>query len=58
MKRLPTLFATAPPTVVSGGARASNAQGFYGTNSGWQGDVRDDMVQIVTKEAKAANVGL
>ena len=59
MKRLPTLFATAAATILlSVAAHAQVTLKASHQFPGGKGDVRDDMVQIVAKEAKAANVGL
>ncbi|MGC1842257.1 MAG: ABC transporter substrate-binding protein, partial [Pseudolabrys sp.] len=59
MKRLPTLFATAAVSILlSVAAHAQVTLKASHQFPGGKGDVRDDMVQIVAKEAKAANVGL
>ena len=59
MKRLPTLFATAAAAILlSVAAHAQVTLKASHQFPGGKGDARDEMVQIIAKEAKAANVGL
>ena len=59
MRKISTLFATAAATILlSAVAHAQVTLKASHQFPGGKGDVRDDMVQIVAKEAKAANVGL
>jgi TRAP-type transport system periplasmic protein len=59
MKRLATLVAAAAAGIVlSTSVEAQVTLKASHQFPGGQGDVRDDMVQIIAKEAKAANVGL
>ena len=59
MRKISTLFATAAATILlSAAAHAQVTLKASHQFPGGKGDVRDDMVQIVAKEAKAANVGL
>ena len=59
MKRLSTLLATAAAAILlSASAQAQMTMKASHQFPGGKGDVRDDMVQMIAKEAKAANVGL
>ena len=59
MRKVSTLFATAAAVIVlSASAQAQMTMKASHQFPGGKGDVRDDMVQMIAKEAKAANVGL
>src|SRR5512140_962305 len=59
MKTLSTILATAAAVIVlSASAQAQVTLKASHQFPGGKGDVRDDMVQILAKEAKGANVGL
>jgi TRAP-type transport system periplasmic protein len=59
MKRVSTFFATAAAIVVlSASAHAQVTLKASHQFPGGKGDARDEMVQIIAREAKAANVGL
>src|SRR5512140_805534 len=59
MKTLSTILATAAAVIVlSASAQAQVTMKASHQFPGGKGDVRDDMVQMIAKEAKAANVGL
>jgi TRAP-type transport system periplasmic protein len=59
MRKISTLFATAAAALLlSASAHAQVTLKASHQFPGGKGDVRDDMVQMVAKEAKAANVGL
>ena len=59
MRRFSTLFATAAAVVlISASAQAQVILKASHQFPGGKGDPRDEMVQIIAKEAKAANVGL
>src|SRR4029079_12051633 len=59
MKRFSTLLATAAAAMlISVSAQAQMTLRASHQFPGGKGDVRDDMVQMIAKDAKAANVGL
>jgi len=60
MKKLSTIFvgAAAATILLSASAQAQVTMKASHQFPGGKGDVRDDMVQMIAKEAKAANVGL
>src|SRR5580698_1934704 len=59
MKKISTILATAAAVVVlSASAQAQVTLKASHQFPGGKGDVRDDMVQMIAKESKAANVGL
>jgi len=59
MRKISTFFATAAAVIaLSALAQAQTTLKISHQFPGGKGDVRDDMAQIVAKEAKAANVGL
>src|SRR5690349_2446239 len=59
MRRISTILATAATAVLlSAAAHAQTILRASHQFPGGKGDVRDDMVQMIAKEAKAANVGL
>src|SRR5690242_21343488 len=59
MKRITTIFATAAAAVLlSASAHAQIILKASHQFPGGKGDVRDDMVQLIAKDVKAANVGL
>ena len=60
MKRFPTLLATAAAAMIllSASAHAQVTLKASHQFPGGKGDVRDDMVQMIAKDVKAANVGL
>jgi len=59
MRKFPTLFATvAAAILLSAAARAQVTLKASHQFPGSKGDPRDEMVQIIAKEAKAANVGV
>src|SRR6187401_329179 len=59
MKRFSTLLATAAAAIlISASAQAQITIKSSHQFPGGKGDVRDDMVQMIAKDVKAANVGL
>ena len=59
MRKISTLFATAAAAILlSASAHAQVTLKASHQFPGGKGDARDEMVQIIAKEAKAANVGL
>ena len=59
MRKISTLFATAAAALLlSASAHAQVTLKASHQFPGGKGDARDEMVQIIAKEAKAANVGL
>ena len=59
MRKISTLFATAAAVIVlSASAQAQMTMKASHQFPGGKGDVRDDMVQMIAKDVKAANVGL
>ena len=59
MKRLSTLFATAAAAIlISMSAQAQMTMKASHQFPGGKGDPRDEMVQMIAKDAKAANIGL
>ena len=59
MKKISTLFATAAAAILlSASAHAQVTMKASHQFPGGKGDVRDDMVQMIAKEVKAANVGV
>ncbi|MGB7856854.1 MAG: ABC transporter substrate-binding protein, partial [Pseudolabrys sp.] len=59
MRKIPTFFAAATALIVlSASAHAQVTLKASHQFPGGKGDPRDEMVQIIAKEAKAANVGL
>jgi TRAP-type transport system periplasmic protein len=59
MRKISTLFATAAAVIVlSASAQAQMTMKASHQFPGGKGDVRDDMVQMIAKDVKAANVGI
>ena len=59
MRKISTLFATAAAAILlSASAHAQVTMKASHQFPGGKGDVRDDMVQMIAKEVKAANVGV
>jgi TRAP-type C4-dicarboxylate transport system substrate-binding protein len=59
MRKISTLFATAAAAIVlSASAHAQMTMKASHQFPGGKGDVRDDMVQMIAKDVKAANVGI
>ncbi len=58
MRRISTILAAAAVMAFAGTAQAQTTLKASHQFPGGKGDVRDEMVQIIAREAKAANVGL